>query len=74
MPPDISESLRQFVAERANDICEYCRLPQSVALHKHEPNYIIPFGLFIINSTLFARILFSTISFLFKNCYEFTWL
>lgn len=42
MPSDISESMRKFVAERANDICEYCRLPQSVTLHKHEPDHIIP--------------------------------
>ena len=43
MPSDISASLRQFVAERANHNCEYCRLPQSVVLHKHEPDHIIPF-------------------------------
>ena len=43
MPSNISKHLRQFVAERADYICEYCRLPQTVALHKHEPDHIIPF-------------------------------
>ncbi len=43
MPSDISESLRQFIVERANYNCEYYRLPQSVSLHKHEPDHIIPF-------------------------------
>jgi hypothetical protein len=30
------------LATRANDRCEYCLLPQSVSLHKHEPDHIIP--------------------------------
>lgn len=42
MPNDISAELRQLVAERANYCCEYCRLPQEFALHKHEPDHILP--------------------------------
>lgn len=42
MPSDISDSLRRLVTERAGNRCEYCLLPQSVALHKHEPDHIVP--------------------------------
>jgi len=42
MPGNISKQLRQFVSERADYICEYCQLPQTVTLHKHEPDHIIP--------------------------------
>lgn len=42
MPANISKQLRRFVAERADYTCEYCRLSQTVALHKHEPDHIIP--------------------------------
>ncbi len=42
MPSDVLESLRQFVAKRANNYCEYCLLPQSIVLHKHEIDHIIP--------------------------------
>ena len=35
-------SLRRLVIERANERCEYCLLPQSIALHRHEPDHIIP--------------------------------
>lgn len=42
MPADISEKQRRFVATRAQNRCEYCLLPQSAALHKHEPDHIIP--------------------------------
>ena len=42
MPATISKQLRQLVAERADYTCEYCRLPQTVALHKHEPDHVIP--------------------------------
>ena len=30
------------VIERAGNRCEYCLLPQSAALHKHEPDHIVP--------------------------------
>lgn len=42
MPDTISQSLRELVRQRANYCCEYCLLPESVALHKHEPDHIIP--------------------------------
>lgn len=38
----VSGSLRRLVIERANERCEYCLLPQSASLHKHEPDHIIP--------------------------------
>ena len=38
----LSAELRRFVFERAEGRCEYCLLPQRVALHKHEPDHIIP--------------------------------
>ena len=38
----ISSRLRQEVAERAHNRCEYCRLPQSAAFFKHEPDHIVP--------------------------------
>lgn len=41
MSSDLSVKLRQLVAERAKYCCEYCLLPQSVSLHKHEPDHII---------------------------------
>jgi len=42
MPSDVPASLRQLVAERAAHRCEYCLLPEAVALHKHEPDHIVP--------------------------------
>jgi hypothetical protein len=42
MSIDIPDNLRRLVTERAGNRCEYCLLPQSVALHKHEPDHIIP--------------------------------
>ena len=42
MASDISVSLRRLVAERAGHCCEYCHLPQEFALHKHEPDHIVP--------------------------------
>lgn len=42
MPSDVSDSLREKVAKRAKYRCEYCLLPQSVALHKHEVDHIVP--------------------------------
>lgn len=37
-----SAALRKFVAERAGNRCEYCLLPESLALHRHEPDHIVP--------------------------------
>lgn len=42
MANDISTELRQLVAKRAHNHCEYCRLPEKAALHKHEPDHIVP--------------------------------
>ena len=42
MPSDIPDVLRQAVAERAGSRCEYCLLPESAALHRHEADHIIP--------------------------------
>lgn len=38
----ISGSLRRLVFDRAYGRCEYCLLPQSASLHKHELEHIIP--------------------------------
>jgi 5-methylcytosine-specific restriction endonuclease McrA len=38
----VSASLRQLVTERAAYRCEYCLLPQAVALYQHEPDHIVP--------------------------------
>lgn len=38
----VSASLRRLVAERANNRCEYCLLPEAISLHRHEPDHIIP--------------------------------
>ena len=38
IPPD----LRRLIAERAGYRCEYCLLPQAAALHRHEPDHIVP--------------------------------
>lgn len=42
MTSDIPTELRQLVAERAANCCEYCLMPQVAVLHKHEPDHIIP--------------------------------
>ena len=42
MASEVPASLRRLVAERAADRCEYCLLPQAVALHQHEPDHIVP--------------------------------
>ena len=42
MSSEVPASLRQLVAERAAYRCEYCLLPQAVALHQHEPDHIVP--------------------------------
>jgi HNH endonuclease len=39
---EISTELREFVAARAKQRCEYCLLAQRVALHKHEVDHIVP--------------------------------
>lgn len=38
----IPAELRRLVAERAGRRCEYCLLPQTATLHRHEPDHIIP--------------------------------
>ena len=42
MALDIPADLRQLVIDRAGNRCEYCLLPQAAALHKHEPDHIVP--------------------------------
>ena len=42
MATPIPPELRRLVAERAGYRCEYCLLPQAVALHRHEPDHIVP--------------------------------
>jgi hypothetical protein len=42
LPTDIPSDLRQFIAERARERCEYCLLPQTAVLFKHEPDHIVP--------------------------------
>jgi hypothetical protein len=42
MPSEVSGSLRRLIAQRANYRCEYCLLPETAALHRHEPDHIIP--------------------------------
>ena len=42
MSSDVSAELRQLVVTRANSRCEYCLLPQSAVLHKHEPDHVVP--------------------------------
>ena len=42
MASDVSEGLRRLVAERARHRCEYCLLPEAFALHRHEPDHIVP--------------------------------
>ncbi|MCP4359224.1 MAG: HNH endonuclease [Chloroflexi bacterium] len=41
MSPTLPTSLRRLVEARASKKCEYCRLPQTASLHKHEPDHII---------------------------------
>ena len=42
MSESISVELRRLVAERAGQRCEYCLLPQTAALYRHEPDHIVP--------------------------------
>ncbi len=42
MSSDIPDKLRRLVSQRADNRCEYCLLPESAALHKHEPDHIVP--------------------------------
>jgi hypothetical protein len=43
MAAPLPARVRQEVAERAAYRCEYCGLPQTYALHAHEPDHIVPF-------------------------------
>ena len=38
----ISPTLRRLAIQQAGHRCEYCLLPEAVALHRHEPDHIIP--------------------------------
>ena len=42
MATPIQPDLRRLIAERAGYRCEYCLLPQAAALHRHEPDHIVP--------------------------------
>ena len=42
MSLDIPSGLRRVVIAKTGNRCEYCLLPQEAALHKHEPDHIIP--------------------------------
>ena len=42
MTVGIPIALRTAVRELAQDCCEYCLLPQSAALHRHEPDHVVP--------------------------------
>ena len=37
----VSDEVRDFVARRAGDLCEYCRLPQSASILPHQIDHII---------------------------------
>ena len=42
MSSEVSPELRRLIAERAGLCCEYCRLDQDLAAHRHEPDHIVP--------------------------------
>lgn len=42
MADPVAPELRRLVMARANHRCEYCLLPEAVALHRHEPDHIVP--------------------------------
>jgi len=42
MAGDLSAELRRLTSERAHFCCEYCLLPQDFAIHRHEPDHIVP--------------------------------
>ena len=42
MAADVPADLRRAIYERAAGRCEYCLLPESAALHRHEPDHIVP--------------------------------
>lgn len=42
MPTDMPAELRRLVFERAKGHCEYCLLPQTAAVYRHEPDHVIP--------------------------------
>ncbi len=57
MTTPIPSDLRRLVAERAGYRCEYCLLPQVAALHRHEPDHIVPLqhdGMTEANNLAFA--------------------
>jgi hypothetical protein len=39
--PRVSPSLRNLVRQRANDICEYCKMPQQFYRSSFQPDHII---------------------------------
>ena len=41
MSADVPPLLRDLVAARAGERCEYCLLPESASLHRHEPDHIV---------------------------------
>ncbi|MEM7113267.1 MAG: HNH endonuclease [Chloroflexota bacterium] len=38
----IPVALRRLITQRANQVCEYCLLPQLIVLTPHEPDHIVP--------------------------------
>ena len=42
MPSDVSQSLRDFVQQRADSRCEYCLMPHLNSQRKHEIEHILP--------------------------------
>lgn len=42
MPSGVPTEIRRLVNERAAFCCEYCLMPQTFSLKKHEPDHIIP--------------------------------
>lgn len=42
MSESISAELRRLAAARADHRCEYGLLPEAFALHRHEPDHIVP--------------------------------
>lgn len=42
MSRHISRQLKVRVTERAKNVCEYCRLPETFAYHLHEADHILP--------------------------------
>lgn len=42
MATQVPVALRRKVAKRAHDCCEYCLMPEALALHLHEPDHVLP--------------------------------